>query len=258
MDHQKPNHAPRQAASCEPLAQCYLLGLVDFASCLALQQRLVDEATFDRQGRLTMLVCEHPPLITVGRSGSRAHIRWTQEQLEARGIPVQWVNRGAGCLVHGPGQLAIYPIVSLADRGWSVGDYRRRLRQGIAAALAEQRVVVQARAGSPGLWGRTGQLACLGVAVKQSVTYFGAYLNVSLPRPLTHAVTVANSGVEGVATTISTLFAERQRPVRMASVREAVIRRVSHALGSERFHLYTGHPLLVRRELVREHHLETS
>ena len=61
-----------------------------------------------------LILCEHPPLITVGRQGSRGHIRFDTEELFVRGWPVRWVNRGGGCLLHLPGQLAIYPILPLA------------------------------------------------------------------------------------------------------------------------------------------------
>src|SRR5437588_11512158 len=99
----------RLAAATEPSLQVYLLGTVDFEDMLQCQRRLVYEVSGDRS-RAALLLCEHPPLISVGREGSREHIRFEPKDLAAREWPVRWVNRGGGCLLHLPGQLAVYPI----------------------------------------------------------------------------------------------------------------------------------------------------
>src|SRR5438105_14841438 len=90
----------------------YLLGRFEFADALALQRRLAYEVGGDRS-RGARLLCEHPHLVSIGREGSRAHVLLGDEQLHALEWPVRWVNRGGGCLLHAPGQLAIYPIFAL-------------------------------------------------------------------------------------------------------------------------------------------------
>ena len=117
--------------------QFHLLGTVDYEESQRLQRQLVYEAGGQDDGRIVVLLCEHPPLISVGRSGSRGHIRWTNEQLRMRQLDVRWVNRGGGCVLHAPGQLAIYPIVPLAWHGWTVGEYLRRFRQALTQTLDE-------------------------------------------------------------------------------------------------------------------------
>ncbi|HEX7379706.1 MAG TPA: hypothetical protein VF278_21460, partial [Pirellulales bacterium] len=114
-----------------PAVEAHLLGQVEFDDCLALQQRLVYEAIGRRDGQITLLICEHPLKITVGRQGSRSHIRLSQHELKSRQIEVRWVNRGGGCLVHAPGQLAVYPIVPLEPWSLSVGEYLARLQRGL-------------------------------------------------------------------------------------------------------------------------------
>src|SRR5581483_11812554 len=83
--------------------QAYLLGSVDFDAALRLQRRCHFDVTGDRT-QAFVLACEHPPLITVGRHGSRAHIRFEPQDLQTRHWDVRWVNRGGGCLLHLPGQ----------------------------------------------------------------------------------------------------------------------------------------------------------
>ena len=94
----------RLTSGTEPaLLQVYLLGVVDFEAALALQRRLAYEVAGDRD-RAALVVCEHPPLITVGRQGSRAHILCDPDELHARRWRVRWVNRGGGCGMLPPGQ----------------------------------------------------------------------------------------------------------------------------------------------------------
>lgn len=226
---------PRNA----PAVQAHLLGLVDFEVCLALQHRLVYEASGRRDGQISLLICEHPELITVGRSGSRAHIHCEPRELVSQQIEVRWVNRGGGAVMHAPGQLAIYPIVPLEWHGFSVGEYLKRLQGGILATLDELGIAAQPRPGEHGLWGRSGQLVAMAAAVRNWTSYFGAYLNVSPELQLCRQVTSDPLGRSAVGT----LVAERQQPVKMTSVREAVLRHVTAALGCDRFHLYSGHPL---------------
>src|SRR5262245_11387297 len=79
--------------------QAYLLGTVEFEAALALQRRLVYQVSGE-PGSAAVVMCEHPPLITVGRQGSWSHIHLEPEELRARHWRVRWVNRGGGCLLH--------------------------------------------------------------------------------------------------------------------------------------------------------------
>src|SRR3954447_16736143 len=97
----------------EPALQVYLLGLVDFETALRFQRRLHFDVCDGRMAA-ALVLCEHPPIITVGRLGSRAHLR---SEADDPDHPVRWVNRGGGCILHLPGQLAVYPILPLDRLG---------------------------------------------------------------------------------------------------------------------------------------------
>jgi lipoyl(octanoyl) transferase len=219
----------------------YLLGALDFDACLTLQQRLIFEAGGRQDGLISLLVCEHPLLITVGRQGSRTDIRLGEQAMAAERLNVRWVNRGGGTIVHAPGQVAVYPIVPLEAHGWTVGQYLRRLQNGLSATLTELGLQCQASpAGSPyGVWGRTGQVAALGVAVKNWTSYFGAYINVSPPRRLLSAVHTDSAR----RAPMTSLAIERQQPTQMSRVREALVRNLATALDSPRYNIHTGHSL---------------
>lgn len=233
--------SPRRPAivGSVPAVEAYLLGVVDFDACLALQQRLVYETAGRSDGQISLLICEHPLSISVGRQGSRAHIRLDRRELDSRRLEIRWVNRGGGCLVHAPGQLAVYPIVPLEPHGLSVGGYLARLQSAIVAALADMRFTGRTEADREGVWGRAGQVAFFGAAIKNGVSYFGAYVNLA---PATTLFRWVNSDPLG-GSPMSSLVSERQQPVRMSGLREAVVRRTAAAFGCERYHIYTGRPL---------------
>lgn len=234
--------APRPAARPDPAIAAHLLGVVDFESCLALQQRLVYETSGRSDGQISLLLCEHPLLVTVGRNGSRGDVRFDAGELASHKLDVRWVNRGGATLLHAPGQLAIYPIVPLEWHGFTVGEYLTRLQAGVSAALAEVGIQIREETDRFGVWGRSGQLASIGVAVKSWVTYFGAYINVC---PNMQLVRRVHSDALDAAP-MSSLLVERQHGVRMAGIRERMIRHVSRALGTDRYHIHSGHPLLAR------------
>ena len=223
-----------------PSAEVFLLGQIDFERCLALQQRLVYEASGRTDGQISLLLGEHPQVVTIGRLGSRSHIRLSTRELESRRVEVRWVGRGGGCLVHMPGQLAIYPIVPLAWYGYRVGEYLERLRTGMLSVLADFQIHGERTAGSYDIEGRTGRLVAVAAAVKSWTTYFGAYLNVAPAGSLLRAVDAHDRPQHAM----SSLLVERGRPLRMQGVRASVIRHLTEALGCTRHHIYTGHPLL--------------
>jgi lipoyl(octanoyl) transferase len=225
-----------------PVVETFLLGELDFDTCLALQQRLVYEAGGGHEPQITVLLCEHRPIVTLGRLGSRAHVRVPPEQLTSRKLEVRWTNRGGGCLLHLPGQLAIYPIVPLAALGWTVGEYARRLNSGLTAALTELGVPCQTPTGRFGIWGRTGQLVVVGAAVRNWVTYHGAFLNVD-PEMRTFRGFQTDPDDD---TMMSSLAVERQQKIKMATVRAVLTEHLAKAFGGERTHLYSSHPLLAR------------
>ncbi len=223
-----------------PAVETFLLGQIDYQRCLRLQRRLIDQIGGRDDGQIALLMCEHPRVITVGRGGSPEQIASESRMLQTGQIEVCWVNRGGGCMLHCPGQLAIYPIVPLRWHGFSVGEYLQRLQTGIIEALDDLNLHGHTPAGRYGVWGRTGQLAVLGTAVRNWVTYHGAFLNVC---PLMGLFRLVDTDPVH-QTRMSCLAAERHGRVKMTAVRATLVRRLAEAFGCDRYHLYTGHPLL--------------
>jgi lipoyl(octanoyl) transferase len=165
------------------------LGEMRYAEALALQQKAVSDrlagATCDR-----VLLVEHPPVVTLGRSTDPANLRETPDALRARGIDVHEIARGGDVTWHAPGQLVGYPILDLdaLDRR-DVHDHLRRLEAVLIDALEALDVPAQRvpgrtgvfidRARSPRSEGPPRKIASIGVGVRKWVTYHGFALNVT-------------------------------------------------------------------------------
>lgn len=233
-------NGPLSSETAGTALEAYLLGQLDFERCLRLQQRLVREVASRDDGRICLLLCEHPHVLTVGRSGLAAEVPSDATLVRTSQLPVRWVKRGGGCLLHAPGQLAVYPIVPLQWHGLSVGSYLTRLQEAIRSTLAQLNFSMAIRPPQFGLWGRTGQVVAFGVTVENWTAYHGAFINVSPSMGLLQLLNSRRRQEDRQ----SCLVAERCGPAKMTSVRAELVRHLSEAFGCDRYHLYTGHPLL--------------
>ena len=230
----------------------YLLGQVEFEAALSLQRILAFEASSERDSA-ALVLCEHPPLITVGRDGSPADIRCDLDELRMRRWPLRWVNRGGGSLLHLPGQLAVYPIVPLDWRGLGLAAYVERLQRILIAVLDDFSVPGVTRPGPPGVWVGQRLIAGVGVAVRDWVAYFGAVLNVN---PDLFPFRILRS-VPGEREPMTSLVRERRGPLRPALVRERLLEHFAAAFPFERTALFTNHHCLDHR-LARAGHLSAT
>ena len=223
-----------------------MLGLVDFEEVQRLQRRLVYEA--GESGDAALILCEHPPTISVGRSGSRAHILADDDLLQGLGVKVYYVNRGGGCVLHVPGQLAAYLALPLESLGLTVQTYVDRLHSTILGVLEEFDLNGTLRPELPGVFSGPARLATVGVAVNRWIAYHGLTLNVGPYLELFHVLEEPGIGKAPLRQT--SMESRRQRQTPMPKVREALVRKVEEVFGLERHHLYTQHPQIGRKALT--------
>lgn len=132
------------------------------------------------QVRDTLLLVEHDPVITVGRSGGWEFLKTSQESLQARGILLRDTDRGGKITYHGPGQLVGYPIIKLSDWDLSVGDYIKQLQMMLIAVIRELGLETTTQDQPIGVWTLDGKkIASIGVRVAQGVTRHGFALNIN-------------------------------------------------------------------------------
>lgn len=135
------------------------------------------------EGRLppTLLLVEHPPVITFGKKGGRGNLLVSEAFLRERGFTLYDIERGGDVTYHGPGQLVGYPIFWVGRR---VRDYLRRLEQVMVALLASYGITASGSPGYAGVWVGEDKVVAIGVAVRRDVSFHGFALNVATD--LTH------------------------------------------------------------------------
>jgi lipoyl(octanoyl) transferase len=185
------------------MIQYLYLGRIGYPEALALQQELVE---LRHQGRIknTLLLLEHPPVLTLGRNSNRTNILASDEMLARQGVTIHEINRGGDVTYHGPGQLVGYPIFDLRSLTNSTGgrlgpvDYVRRMEEALIRLCAYYGVLTGRIPGRTGVWtiawsesldgpfDRPDQLsmqekkiAAIGVHVSRGITSHGFAFNLS-------------------------------------------------------------------------------
>ncbi|MBN8548587.1 MAG: lipoyl(octanoyl) transferase LipB [Deltaproteobacteria bacterium] len=127
------------------------LGLRPYQEVWELQREL-QKKLIASEAPETLLLCEHPPVITIGRSGKKSNILVAETELAARGVTLFEVERGGDVTYHCPGQLVAYPIINLSTKKRDVGWYMRTLEEVVIQTLQEFDIKGLRVAGKTGVW----------------------------------------------------------------------------------------------------------
>jgi lipoyl(octanoyl) transferase len=158
------------------------LGLMGYAEAWALQKRVVAAR---KAGAIedALLLCEHPHVITQGRSGKRENLLASEHVLKQKGVEFHATDRGGDITYHGPEQIVGYPILNLGAIRRDVVWYVRMLEEAMIRATAEFGIAAERVAGKTGIWvkGENAEekLAAIGVHISRWVTSHGFAYNVS-------------------------------------------------------------------------------
>ncbi len=166
------------------------LGLVPYGEALALQEAALGERAAGRCGD-RLLLLEHPPVVTLGRSANADHLLFGEARLRELGIERFEVGRGGDVTYHAPGQLVGYPIIDLSAPGRrDVHVFLRQLEAGVIDALEEWAIPACRVEGRTGVFidrarsrqrgGRERKIASIGIGLRRWVTWHGFALNVDL------------------------------------------------------------------------------
>ncbi|MEJ5276391.1 MAG: hypothetical protein WHU94_10820 [Thermogemmata sp.] len=234
-----PGTFPRDDSS--PVLRAYLLGTVDWDSLLQMQRRLIYEVS-GTKGTSAVLICEHPPSITIGREGSRDHIRIEPACLARWGWPVRWHARGGGVMLHLPGQLACYPIVVLSQYGWTPAEYVQRLQAIALELLRSYGLSASADPRCPGAVVSGRRIAHVGAAIRHGVTCFGLLVNVDPDLQPFHRVRC-----DGDDKPMTSLQREIGSRFRISSVRQRLLEILQQHLQTDRLSIFHTLPDLLPR-----------
>lgn len=153
------------------------LGLVDYGTAYALQKEYVQKV-LGGEGP-TVFLCEHPPVITLGRMSKHWHVFHSPEELEQKGVALFPIDRGGDVTLHAPGQLVLYPILNLAAWKKDLHWYLRQLEQVGIDLLESFGIVASSISGKTGVWTGMEKVVSIGVGVKKWVTYHGLAININ-------------------------------------------------------------------------------
>src|SRR5688500_11429417 len=175
------------------------LGRRPYAEVLELQRAVARARVSGGVAADGLLLVEHPPVVTLGRSSKGAHLVASAELLAARGIELFEVERGGDVTFHGPGQLVGYPIIDLKRHRQDLHWFLRQVEEALIRILSEYDVPGERSTGYTGVWTRDRKIASIGVHARDWVTWHGFALNVTTD--LSYFDLIIPCGIEGVTMT---------------------------------------------------------
>ena len=183
------------------LAPLYVvhLGLVPYARALELQRAVARARISGAVSHDVLLLLEHPPVVTLGRSAKAQHLVATPDMLAERGVELFEAERGGDVTFHGPGQLVGYPIVNLRGHKQDLHWYLRQVEAVLMRALQSIGVEAERSEGRTGVWTGGRKIASIGVHARDWVTWHGFALNVS--NDLSYFDLIVPCGLSGVTMT---------------------------------------------------------
>jgi lipoate-protein ligase B len=155
------------------------LGVVPYAQALDFQRQVARARISGALPEDVLLLVEHPPVVTLGRSSKQQHLLASPELLAAGGVELFEVERGGDVTFHGPGQLVGYPIIDLKQHKKDLHWYLRQVEEALIVALFDFGIVAGREAGLTGVWTSGRKLASIGVHARDWVTWHGFALNVT-------------------------------------------------------------------------------
>jgi len=181
------------------------------------------------QGRVpdTLILVEHPPVVTLGRAKTTANLRHTPEELQARGVEFFEVSRGGDATYHAPGQLVGYPVFDLRQHGRDVLHFCRGVEAALIGVLAAVGLGARSVPGQAGVWVGDRKIASLGVSLRRWVTFHGFALNVAVDLRGFQVIQPCGEAPE-VMTSMESLL---KRPVAMLDVRRLVVAEFARVFG---------------------------
>ena len=229
------------------------LGRTSYSEGLDLQRRLV-EARYEGRIGNTLVMLEHPPVLTLGRNATRSNIVASDEFLAYRGVEIHEINRGGDVTYHGPGQLVGYPIFDLRSFTPRLGavDYVRKMEEALIRACGDFNVPTTRVAGRTGVWTPAGggvlekKIAAIGVHISRGITSHGFALNVTTD--LRDFELIVPCGISDRA--VTSLEVEADPPPSMEAVRHAVARQFGRVFAHQVLAVESADELLASKPVT--------
>ncbi|MCC7102647.1 MAG: lipoyl(octanoyl) transferase LipB [Fimbriimonadaceae bacterium] len=191
------------------------LGFLGYQEAWEIQKQVAEEVISGAPD--TLLLVEHPPVLTLGASFHSENLLFTREQIEARGVQVHETDRGGDVTYHGPGQLVMYPIFDVSRHGKDLHQWLRDLEETQIQLLAGLGIEARRFAPHTGAWVGEEKVAAIGVKIRKWVSLHGIALNCSNDLKefgLIVPCGISNYGVTSVSQLLGRVFSvEEAKPL---------------------------------------------
>src|SRR5215203_7392958 len=175
------------------------LGTLPYANALDLQRDVARRRISGEIAEDVLLLVEHPPVVTLGRTAKGANLIASPELLASRGVELFEVERGGDITFHGPGQLVGYPIIDLKRHRQDLHWFLRSVEEGLIMTLSRYGIAGERNVGYTGVWTSGRKIASIGVHARDWVTWHGFALNVTTD--LSNFDFIVPCGIDGVEMT---------------------------------------------------------
>ena len=193
-------------------------GLIPYQEALERQKQTVNRVIAGEGPYL--ILCEHPAVLTMGRMTKQDSLLWALDDIKAVGVDVVTIDRGGDVTLHAPGQLVVYPIFDLTDRGRDLKMFLEQLEHVVIDLLREFDILADSVDGQRGVWVAKDKIASIGIGVRKWVTYHGVGLNVNIDLSLFRMIRPC--GLDVRMTSIQKL---KGSPIAMSVVKEKIVNR---------------------------------
>jgi lipoate-protein ligase B len=167
---------PRKNKS-DPILSILDLGLIDYPVALE-YQRSVFAGVKSGARNSTLILCQHDPVITLGRQANKKNILVSQDELLKKRISVFEIERGGDITYHGPGQLMAYPIFNLNHFKKDIHFFLRGLEEAVIDLLSDYGITAVRRPGLTGVWVGNRKISSIGIAIRNWITFHGLSINI--------------------------------------------------------------------------------
>jgi len=204
----------------------YQLGLIEYQQACDFQEKLQQERIAGRCAD-SLLLLEHPPTFTMGRTDDAKNLLISPSVLSDKGISIYPTDRGGSITWHGPGQLVVYPILDLRDREMDIHKYISDLEEVIIRTLKAFSISSERDVNHIGVWVGSEKIAAIGVNIKKWVTKHGFAININ--SDLSHFSLIHPCGITDRGVTTMTRILGYCVPT--DKVREVVIKEFAEIFG---------------------------
>ena len=194
------------------------LGRIDYQEALTLQYSLIEKCSREEIPD-TLLLLEHPHVVTLGKRAADSDMLFSEEVLSSRGVQTAWVDRGGQATYHGPGQLVGYPIINLRHHQRKIKRFVHNIETFLIQLLGRNyNIHCHTEDDYIGVWVENRKIAAIGISIHKGVSMHGFALNVSTD--LEYFSLIIPCGIQGGGREVTSISKELAREVAVEAVKQ--------------------------------------